>query len=304
MSLNIQKFAAIDIGSNAVRLLISNVFEHQRKTYFKKASLIRVPVRLGVDSFLNHQISPENTELLLQTLKGFGHLLAANRVVYYKGCATSAMRDAANGQEIVKRIKKEANINIEIIDGALEAQIINSTQSQLQFPDLNNFIYVDVGGGSTEITVFLNHKKVDSVSFNIGTLRVLNENVDEEEWNRMKKWLNQINTKHEDLEIIGSGGNINKVFKMSLRPQSKPLSLKYINERLRYLNSFSVDERIRILDLNPDRADVIVPALQIFRNVMRWSHSKKVYVPKIGLSDGIIRIAYEEYKKMHASIEK
>ena len=288
-----KRYAAIDIGSNAVRLLICNVYETEEEIFFKKASLIRVPVRLGLDAFFQKSISAENADLLVEAMRGFNHIMKANQVVHYKGCATSAMRDALNGPEMVKRIKEEAEIDINIINGKLEAEIVFNTHMENQFTALENFLYVDVGGGSSEVTLFMKGSTIASRSFNIGTLRVLENAVTDTTWKEMKDWLEAL-PKVDNLAIIGLGGNINKLFKLSLKEAGAPLTQKYLSKQYRILNSMSIDDRILDLDLNPDRADVIVPALEIYLNIMNWAGVSEVYVPKIGLSDGIVRVAYEE----------
>jgi exopolyphosphatase/guanosine-5'-triphosphate,3'-diphosphate pyrophosphatase len=295
--MNITRYAAIDIGSNAVRLLISNVMETETEVFYKKSSLIRVPVRLGIESFMHGSIGEETSDRLVESMKAFYHLMKANQVVHYKGCATSAMRDASNSQELIQRIKKEAGIDIEVISGKLEAEIIFSTHMEALFTGLDNFLYVDVGGGSTEITLFDKGVSKKSKSFNIGTLRVLEETVTEKDWLKMEIWLAEIAADYKDLSIIGSGGNINKMFKMSMKELGKPLNYKYLAKQYKDISALSYEDRMLDLDLNPDRADVIVPALEIYLNVMKWSKVDNVYVPKIGLSDGIARYAYKEYHK-------
>ena len=295
--MNISRYAAIDIGSNAVRLLISNVIETETEVYYKKSSLIRVPVRLGIESFMHGEISDETADRLVEAMKAFYHLMKANQVVHYKGCATSAMRDAKNNEALINRIKFEAGIDIEIISGKFEAEIIFSTHMEALFTGLDNFLYVDVGGGSTEITLFDNGLSKKSKSFNIGTLRVLEETVTEKDWTKLENWLHEITEDYHDLSIIGSGGNINKMFKMSMKELGKPLNYKYLAKQYKDISALSYEDRMLDLDLNPDRADVIVPALEIYLNVMKWSKVDNVYVPKIGLSDGIARYAYKEYHK-------
>ncbi len=295
--MNISRYAAIDIGSNAVRLLISNVIETETEVYYKKSSLIRVPVRLGIESFMHGEISDETADRLVEAMKAFYHLMKANQVVHYKGCATSAMRDAKNNEDLIQRIKKEAGIDIEIISGKLEAEIIFSTHMEALFTGLDNFLYVDVGGGSTEITLFDNGISKKSKSFNIGTLRVLEETVTDKDWSKLENWLQEITEDYRNLSIIGSGGNINKMFKMSMKELGKPLNYKYLAKQYKDISALSYENRMLDLDLNPDRADVIVPALEIYLNVMKWSKVDNVFVPKIGLSDGIARYAYKEYHK-------
>jgi len=291
--LSIKKYAAIDIGSNAVRLLISNIIEEQNKPVkFKKSSLVRVPIRLGADVFLNNTISSENIKRLLDTMTAFKLLMKSHRVERYKACATSAMREATNGKDIVKLILKKSNIEIDIIDGEEEAAIIAAT-------DLNNFVdknrtylYVDVGGGSTEFTVIRNGEVIASKSVRIGTVRLLNNIVKTSTWIDLKQWIESNTKAYEDIEVIGSGGNINKIFKISGKAIGEPLTYFYLTAYYNLLKSYSYEERITKLDLNQDRADVIIHAAHIYLSAMKWSKAKHLYVPKIGLSDGIIRSLY------------
>jgi exopolyphosphatase / guanosine-5'-triphosphate,3'-diphosphate pyrophosphatase len=293
--LSIKKYAAIDIGSNAVRLLISNIIEeHDKPVKFKKSSLVRVPIRLGADVFLNNTISSYNIERLLDTMTAFKLLMKSHRVERYKACATSAMREATNGKDTTKLIFKQSNIEIDIIDGEEEAAIIAAT-------DLNNFIdknktylYVDVGGGSTEFTVIRNGKVIASKSAKIGTVRLLNNIVKKNTWLDLKQWIKSNTKAYEDIEVIGSGGNINKIFKISGKAIGKPLTYFYLTAYYNLLKSYSYQERITKLDLNQDRADVIIHATHIYLSAMKWSKAKHLYVPKIGLSDGIIRSLYYE----------
>jgi exopolyphosphatase/guanosine-5'-triphosphate,3'-diphosphate pyrophosphatase len=234
-------------------------------------------------------------------MKAFKHLMNANEVVHYKGCATSAMRDASNGEELIAQIKKEAKIDIDIISGKLEAEIIFATHIEAIIEGIDDFLYVDVGGGSTELTLFHKGKLIVSKSFNIGTLRVLQNMVSDKDWSKMSEWLVSNTSSYKNISIIGSGGNINKMFKMSMKEMGKPLDFKYLTKQFNTINAMSYEDRMIELDLNPDRADVIIPALQIYLNVMKWSKIDSVYVPKIGLSDGIIRYAYKDYTKTHNS---
>ena len=302
--MELSRYAAIDIGSNAVRLLICNVIETDNEIFFRKSQLTRVPVRLGIESFIDGKISKPTADRLVEAMKAFKHLMNANEVLHYKGCATSAMRDADNGELIVKRIKKEADIDIDVISGKLEAEIIFSTHIETIIKGVDDFLYVDVGGGSTELTVFHKGKLVTSKSFNIGTLRILQNTVTDKDWNKMYSWLNENASIYKDISIIGSGGNINKMFKMSMKELGKPLDYKYLLKQYKLISSMSYEERMIKLELNPDRADVIIPALQIYLNVMNCNQINTVYVPKIGLSDGIVRYAYKDFNKSHNSSKK
>ncbi len=293
--LRIKKYAAIDIGSNAVRLLISNIIEEGGKPVkFKKSSLVRVPIRLGSDVFLNNNISTENTERLLDTMMAFKLLMKSHKVERYKACATSAMREALNGKDIAELIFEQSKISIDIINGEEEAAIIAATDLQEFINKDRTYLYVDVGGGSTEFTVIHNGEQIASRSFKIGTVRLLNDIVKKKTWVNLEEWI-KTNTKDFDkVDVIGSGGNINKIFKISGKAIGKPLTYFYLSSYYKKLKSYSYEERITELELNQDRADVIIPATRIYLSAMKWSNSKHLYVPKIGLSDGIIKSLYYE----------
>jgi exopolyphosphatase/guanosine-5'-triphosphate,3'-diphosphate pyrophosphatase len=290
------KFAAIDIGSNAVRLLLSHVHTSNGITSFKKAELVRVPLRLGEDSFLNGKISTEKVEKLVTSMKAFKHLIDVYDAVDYRACATSAMRDAQNGKDIIERVRKEAGIKIEIIDGKTEADIIYSNHIEEHLDINNSYLYIDIGGGSTEITLFSKNKAVASQSFNIGTIRMLHNKIDKEYWNYFKGWVKEITDGYKPLIAIGSGGNINKLFKMSGRKPDKYLSTSKLKAIYDTLESYTYEERMSVMGLNPDRADVIVPASKILLSVLKHAQIEKMIVPQIGLSDGIVHQLYEKYK--------
>ncbi len=295
--MNILKIAAIDIGSNAIRLLIQDAVEFPSRTEFIKISLIRVPIRLGQDVFTRHYISEHSVERLISAMHGYRHMMDTFEVVTYRACATSAMREAKNGKEVVKKIFDKTGIKIEIIDGEQEAQIIYSTHiAELLNPD-KSYLYIDVGGGSTEITLFSNNSFILSRSFPIGTVRLLNNMVNEKNWKEMKKWLRDIRSQYPELAIIGSGGNINKIFSLSRKKPGKPLSYDELNKMYLKFKKLSLEERIRYVRLNPHRADVIVPAAQIFNFAMKESGCSKIYVPQIGMADGIIHQLYIDYKR-------
>ncbi len=289
------KFAAIDIGSNAVRLLFCNVIENGEVS-FKKAELIRIPIRLGEDSFLLKEISKEKANKLVSAMIAFSHLMDVFEPIDYRACATSAMRDAANGKEIIERIKKEAGINVEIIDGKKEAEIIYSNHVAEHLDDDKSYIYIDVGGGSTELTLFSNHRVVASKSFNIGTIRMLHSQIDKEQWTAFKDWVKETTAPFKPIMAIGSGGNINKIYKM-LRKKDKPLHFTELKTLSDILNSYTYEDRMKKMNLNPDRTDVIVPAAKIFRAVMKAAQAEEIIVPQIGLSDGIVHLLYEKYKE-------
>ncbi len=296
--MKIRKFAAIDIGSNALRLLITNVIEEKGKaTQFRKSSIIRVPIRLGEDSFTAGKISKANATRMLNAMKAFKLLMKVNKVEKYRACATSAIREANNGYELVKTIYKKSGIQIEIIDGKQEAAIIATTDLHKIIQKNKSYLYVDVGGGSTEFTLFSEAKAHTSKSFKIGTVRLLHKTVDETVWSDIEKWI-KTNTKNiENISLIGSGGNINKLFKMSGRKMGTPLSFMYINSQYQYLQKLSYEERILELSLNPDRADVIIPATKIYLLAMKWSGAEQIYVPKIGLADGMTKLLYYDERR-------
>jgi exopolyphosphatase/guanosine-5'-triphosphate,3'-diphosphate pyrophosphatase len=282
------RFAAIDIGSNAVRLLIANIIETEAGYSYKKDTLLRIPLRLGDDAFINNKLSEKKIKELSQTMLAFRNLLDVFKVSHYLAYATSAMREAENGQEVIKRIKKEANIKIEIITGNIEAKMIYSSHIEQTLDQKKNYVYVDVGGGSTEISFFVKNKVVASHSFNIGTIRMLDNKDTEAEWDRMKEFL-KVKTKNiKPLLAIGTGGNINKLHRLSGEKDATPLTFNKIKSLYNYLNGFSLKDRIQVLDLNQDRADVIIPAAEIYMTVMKYANAKIIYVPKVGLVDGII----------------
>ncbi|OMP30887.1 MULTISPECIES: Ppx/GppA phosphatase family protein [Mangrovimonas] len=299
--LSIKKYAAIDIGSNAVRLLISNIIEQKGKpTRFKKNSLVRVPIRLGADVFLKQKISKENERRMLDTMTAFRLLMKSHKVVAYKACATSAMREAENGSKVAKLISEQAQIDIDIIDGEEEAAIIAATDLHSYIDESKTYLYVDVGGGSTEFSVIHLGEKVESKSFKIGTVRLLNDIVNKETWQELESWIKEHTREYDKLDLIGSGGNINKIFKISGKAMGKPLTYFYLSSYYDKLQTYSYEERITELDLNQDRADVIIPATRIYLSAMKWSGAKDIYVPKIGLSDGIIKSMY--YKTVSSSL--
>ena len=291
--INIKKYAAIDIGSNAMRLLIVNIVEQEGKEpQFNKSSLVRVPIRLGQDAFTVGEISEENIDRMCDAMTAFNLLMKVHKVQAYKAFATSAMREAYNGKEVVELIKDKADINIEIIDGKREAAIIASTDLHHLLKTDETYLFVDVGGGSTEFTLFSNSKIVTSRSFKAGTVRLLNQMLCDVVWDEIEKWIKVNTNDYEEVTLIGSGGNINKLFKMSGTGQEKPLSYIYMTSQYSFLNSLTYEQRIAELGLNPDRADVIIPATRIYLNAMKWSGARQIYVPKIGLSDGIVKAMY------------
>ena len=292
MSISLKKYAAIDIGSNAVRLLISDVIEHSGTTQFKKSELVRVPIRLGSDVFLKNYISDSNIKRLSDTLKAFYLLMRVNGVVAYKACATSAMREANNAPAIVETIFNETGVRIDIIDGQTEAKIIAATDLNDILDPKKTYLYVDVGGGSTEFSILEGLNKILSKSFKIGTVRLINNKVTDNTWMDLKKWIKTNTRNYNDIIVLGSGGNINKLFKMSNKKPLTVLKINYLDTKVEELSRLSYEDRILKLGLKPDRADVILPATRLFLNAMKWSGAKSLLVPKIGLSDGIIKSIY------------
>ncbi|WP_343330218.1 exopolyphosphatase [Polaribacter staleyi] len=298
--LEIKKYGAIDIGSNAIRLLIANVIvSEDKEPQFKKSSLVRVPIRLGADAFVGEgTISEKNISRMIHAMEAFKLLMDVHGVERYKACATSAMREAENGKEVASRILKETGVQIDIIGGKEEAAIISSTDLNQLIEGDNSYLYVDVGGGSTEFTIFSEGKILTSKSFKMGTVRLLNnkKSVNKEIFANVEKWIKKNTKDLKKVSLIGSGGNINKLFKMSGRTEGKPISYIYLNAQYQFLKQMSFDERVSELSLNPDRADVIIPATKIYLSAMKWSGARKIYVPKIGLSDGIIKSLF--YNKL------
>lgn len=290
--------AAIDIGSNAARLLISDVQKvKDGKPAFNKLNLVRVPLRLGFDVFGSKIISSEKKLMLVETMKSFRHLMNAYKVEALKACATSAMRDAQNAKEIIATVQKEAGILIEVIDGDMEANLIYENHVAENMDIDHSYMYIDVGGGSTEISFFSNGILIYKKSFNIGTIRILKNMVTSAHWEELKNTIKAVTKDQKEVVAIGSGGNINKVFSLSKRKEGRPLSLELLKEYLDELEPMTIRQRILKYSLRDDRADVIVPALQIYVNAMRWAGAQEIYVPKIGLADGLIQHLWEEVKK-------
>jgi exopolyphosphatase / guanosine-5'-triphosphate,3'-diphosphate pyrophosphatase len=292
------KFAAIDIGSNAVRLLFMNVYLVDGEPVYKKDFLIRVPLRLGEDAFMDKTISRKKVDKLIKTMSAFKNLIEVNDALDYRICATAALREAENGDDIVKEVFKKTGVKIDIIDGDLEASVINSNDvvKSLEEPDMN-YLYIDVGGGSTEISLFVKGKLVKSKSYSIGTLKILNDQVEESVWLNLRETLKGFKDKYGQIFGIGSGGNINKIQKLYGNTKGNFITFDMIKHAHETLTAYTISDRIKELGLRPDRADVIVPATEIHMLIMRWAGIKKIFVPKIGLSDGIIKNLYKEYVK-------
>ena len=292
------RLAAIDIGSNAARLLISDVSDNDGKPEFNKINLVRVPLRLGFDVFDDKEISGEKTHMILHTIKAYKHLIEAYEVDHIKAAATSAMRDAANAGSIIQRVKEETGIEIEIISGGYEASLIYENHIAENLDKEHAYLYIDVGGGSTELTFFAGNKLLFSSSFNIGTIRLLKDQVSVAQWDTMKEFIRRETRSFTDKMVaIGSGGNINKVFSISKRKEGKSLPIELLKDYYKEFSSFPLEERMRLYKLREDRADVIVPALLIYINTMRWAGAQEIYVPKIGLADGLIQHLYADLKK-------
>ncbi len=293
--LNIEKYAGIDIGSNAIRLLIVSVIEQREKeTLFKKTSLVRVPIRLGAEVFLEGKISDSSASRMVDAMMAFRLLMNTHNIKRFRACATSAMREASNGRDVAKMIENKTGLHIHIIDGNDEAVIIASTDLKNLLQDDKVFLYVDVGGGSTELTLFANGHTIASKSLKLGTVRLLKNIAEEDMWGEMEEWIKRVTKEFQKISLIGSGGNINTIYKKSGKKIGKPLSYLYLSSYYKKLKSLTYEERITELDMNPDRADVVIPATRIYLSAMKWSKAKNIYVPKIGLSDGIVRSLYNE----------
>lgn len=289
------KLAAIDIGSNAARLLITDVYlDKKNKPEFIKSNLVRVPLRLGFDVFETGEISEAKTNHLVSTIKAYKHLLDAYEVKHVKACATSAMRDAKNSEAIIKKVKKDTGILIEVISGDSEASMIYENHTADNLAKDYAYLYIDVGGGSTELTFFMNGEMVFKRSFNIGTIRILKQQVTEEHWTEMKDYIRSNTKIAKKVMTIGSGGNINKVFSLSKRKEGKPLPLELLRDYYKEFSTMSLSERMSLYKMREDRADVIVPALLIYINVLKWAGADEILIPKIGLADGLIHSLYDE----------
>jgi len=294
---NLLRLAAIDIGSNAARLLITEVtIDDKKNPIFNKLNLVRVPLRLGFDVFESGIIPKAKIGMILQTMKAFKHLMNAYEVNKIIACATSAMRDAKNTADIIRKVKLETDISIEVISGDKEAGLVFENHIAETLDKDHSYMYIDVGGGSTELSFFSNGKLIFKESFNIGTIRLLQDKVNDKTWEVMREIIKTVTKGQKEVMAIGSGGNINKVFSLSKRKDGKPLSLELLRDFHRELSAVDLEERIRLYNLRPDRADVIVPALLIYINAMRWAGANEMYVPKIGLVDGLINHLWEEVK--------
>jgi len=290
------RYAAIDIGSNAVRLLIADIIENNGSVSFKKNKLVSVPLRLGDDAFLDHHLSDKKANDLVKTMQAFRNLMDVYKVSDYLAYATSAMREAKNGADVADRIKKEANIDLEIIPGQKEAGIIYASHADQVIDKGKNYLYIDVGGGSTELSLFSAGELWASRSFNIGTIRMLDNQDTEETWTEMKNFVRENTRNFKLISGIGTGGNINKLYKLSEEKDGAPLTFIKLKSLYNYLNSFSLKDRINVLGLNQDRADVIIPACEIYMTVLKCANIKNIYVPTVGLVDGIIQTIIDKNK--------
>jgi exopolyphosphatase/guanosine-5'-triphosphate,3'-diphosphate pyrophosphatase len=295
--LKIKKFAAIDIGSNAMRVLISNVIETKEGVHFQKNALVRAPIRLGEDSFTLGEISKKSLKRMINAMKAFKLLMKVHGVSHYQAYATSALREANNSMDVVEQVKKKSGIKIEIIDGRKEAEIISNSKISDFLNTQKTFLFVDVGGGSTEFTFINEGKRVCSKSFKIGTVRLINNLVDDRVWEAIRNWIIKNAKPYRKITLMGSGGNINKLFKLSNIKEGKPLSVIKLNQIFLELQSLNYEERIVRFELNPDRADVIIPAARIYLKALEWSGGQKIYVPRFGLSDGMIKYMHKHRKK-------
>lgn len=286
--------AAIDIGSNAARLLICNAAPYDGGVDYTKLSLLRIPLRLGLDVFATGRIGEEKAKQLKDTLRVYALLMSIYKVEAFKACATSAMRDAANGADILQQAKDETGIGVRIISGQEEAEVVYQTHIAENLAYNKSYLYIDVGGGSTELTLFSKNELVFKESFNIGTIRLLQGQVSLNAWEQMKVFVKNGVKNYLPVEAIGTGGNINKVFSLSKRKEGKPLPLELLRDYHKELSAATVAERMHRYQLRADRADVIVPALQVYISVMRWADADEIYVPKIGLADGLVRMLYQE----------
>jgi exopolyphosphatase / guanosine-5'-triphosphate,3'-diphosphate pyrophosphatase len=297
------RLAAIDIGSNAARLLITDVIPGSQANHeFIKVLLVRVPLRLGFDVFDKAEISPARVEKIIKTIKSYKLLLDVYEVKHLKACATSAMRDAINAPEIIKKIKAETGIEIEVISGDKEAALIYENHVAENLKKDESYLYIDVGGGSTELSFFSDGKLIVKESFNIGTIRLLKNQVAESQWDQMKDFIKTKTKGYHHVTAIGSGGNINKIFSLSKRKEGKPLHLDLLRDYYKEFSNLSVAQRVALYHLREDRADVIVPALLIFINIMRWADIEEIFVPKIGLADGLIHTLYEEVRLQNIEV--
>ncbi|MFZ4860668.1 exopolyphosphatase [Sphingobacterium sp. Mn56C] len=291
------RYAAIDIGSNAVRLLIADILERDDEITYVKNTLLRVPLRLGDDAFIDQHISTGKFQDMVKTITAFRNLMDVYKVSDYMACATSAMRDSDNGADVVAACDK-AGIKIDIIDGSIEAQIIYNSFLSSKLDKAKVYLYIDVGGGSTELSLFANGELIDSKSFNLGTIRILDNQDKPETWDELRRWVKERTKGYKNIYGIGTGGNINKLSRLANTNDDKPMTYAKLKAIFEHLNAFSLKDRIHILGLRSDRADVIIPASEIFLTIMKVGHLKNIVAPRLGLADGIIQtLINKNFKK-------
>ncbi|MEA5110722.1 Exopolyphosphatase 1 [bioreactor metagenome] len=290
-------FSSIDIGSNAVRLLFANVFDSKAGPVTEKASLIRIPLRLGFDVFNGGSISQQRADDLVKTMLAFKLLIDVYQPAGYRAAATSAMREAANNELILERVKRETGLEIGMIDGIEEANIISSLSNIFVNKNFSKTLYIDVGGGSTELSVLEGKRFITSNSFKIGTIRLLADKVEDAEWENLRRWLQQFRADFGQMNCIGSGGNINKITKLYGHALNNIITFDQLVFAYKQLNNMSLTARIEKMGLRPDRADVIVPAARIFVRILKWTGIGTVIAPKIGLADGLVLLQYKEMKE-------
>jgi exopolyphosphatase/guanosine-5'-triphosphate,3'-diphosphate pyrophosphatase len=297
------KFAAIDIGSNAARLQISSVLENEGMISFKRVEYVRFALRLGHDVFSQGTISPESEVRVFKLLHAYKLLMDLHEVQDYAICATSAMREATNSAELVTRIQKILDMKIQIIDGAREAELINDVVVKSLDPK-KNYLHIDVGGGSTELNFYRNQEKFASKSFKIGSVRLLEGKEKEGDWDKMKKWISlQMETLKGPVYAVGTGGNISKLYNLSTQvSDDKTMDLGELKRISDYISGFTYEERVNKLRLNTDRADVIVPAASIYLTAMELADCQSIFVPDLGLKDGIIQLLHERMQQRKRSI--
>ncbi|MBX7125892.1 MAG: phosphatase [Cyclobacteriaceae bacterium] len=287
------KLAAIDIGSNAIRFQVSSVLDKGPQVLFKKMEYVRFPLRLGHDVFTSGKITKASADKFKKLMKTYKLLLELYEVDDYMFCATSAMRESENGEELAREVLDEIGITIHIIDGHLEAELINRAIASYLFD--KTYLHIDVGGGSTELNLYVGGKKIKTRSFKIGSVRVLEHNDSPLMWEDMEQWVrSNVKKGYGSVTAVGTGGNISKLYELASRKAGKPMSLKKVKEIKRKVESFTMDQRIYEMQMNPDRADVIVPASDIYIKVMEWANAKSILVPEVGLKDGILLYLFEK----------
>ncbi len=290
------KFAAIDIGSNAIRLLIEEVHIDEGRYHIEKVSLTRVPVRLGEDVFTKGKIGKQKVNQLVKTMTAFAYLMEVHDTAIYRACATSAMREAKNKRAVIKKVKEESGIEIELLSGDEEANLIFSNYFAQNLNTKANYLYIDVGGGSTELTLIKNGKRIKGQSFELGTVRMLSNAVDAKVWERARRWIQSSFKDNEVVTAIGTGGNINTLFKIIGKKPNQTISLTEIKEQYEALRALTMEQRITKLKMKPDRADVIIPACEIYLRLMGYANISNMIVPKIGLADGVILDLFENWQ--------